>query len=275
LPSSGPPSLNYTLQTRKSSIAIFWTLILLDSIAIPIVLYFTLWYLTSLSPNAVFSVSTACLGGVSIIEYFLRFWRLFRKNSTCRVMGAHRWYLDWFHWNFSCAWFFIMVELIVGTAFPDPPIRLLAMPVASLLFWFGCELLLEDVLRLMGKRSPIRISSVPKDQPLRPGIYSMIEDICAVDGSGGTEFRTRLNERFEASHYFRQMLHRLTLFWATGALGAATVTTILVFTIQYQAAYCVGWTLPFIWAGVWAVGTIWYVKRCLKYEKEEWGKAKA
>lgn len=108
-----PPPLNYTLWTRKRSIFIFWSLILIDSIAMPIVLYFCLWYDTNLSPNTVFSIVTAALGGVSILEYVMRFRRLWRKGSTCRVIGARRAYLDWFHWNFSLAWVVVMVELIV------------------------------------------------------------------------------------------------------------------------------------------------------------------
>lgn len=47
-----PPPLNYTLRTRKKGIAIFWTLILLDTVAMPIALYFGLWYGTNLSHNA-------------------------------------------------------------------------------------------------------------------------------------------------------------------------------------------------------------------------------
>ncbi len=108
-----PPSLNYTLATRRRSIAIFWSLVLIDSIAMPIALYFGLWYGTNLTPNTVFSIVTAALGGVSILEYVVRFWRLWKHNSTCRVIGARRAYLDWFHWNFSAAWFIVMVELIV------------------------------------------------------------------------------------------------------------------------------------------------------------------
>lgn len=108
-----PPALNYSLWDRKWFIALFWGLILIDVIAQPIALYFGLWYGTSLSPNAVFSIITAALGGVSIFEYFVRFWRLWKKNSTCRVIGARRMYLDWFHWNFSLGWIIIMIELIV------------------------------------------------------------------------------------------------------------------------------------------------------------------
>ena len=88
-----PPDLNYSLRPRMRGIAFFWTLIALDCVALPIALYFGLWYGTSLSPNAVFSISTGALGTVSIVEYFIRFHRLWKKGSTCRVIGAQRFYV--------------------------------------------------------------------------------------------------------------------------------------------------------------------------------------
>jgi hypothetical protein len=126
-----PPPLGYTLRTRRKAIFWFWFLIFVDCILMPIGMYFGMWYgLTreQLSANAVFSISTALLGTVSIVEYFVRFARLWRKNSNCRVIGAQRYYvslqlsieresanslqLDWFHWNLSVGWFFVMIELI-------------------------------------------------------------------------------------------------------------------------------------------------------------------
>jgi hypothetical protein len=47
-----PPSLNYSLKPRRTSIIIFWTLVAIDCIAVPLVLYFVLWYHTNLSHNA-------------------------------------------------------------------------------------------------------------------------------------------------------------------------------------------------------------------------------
>ncbi|KAF6832336.1 hypothetical protein CMUS01_06950 [Colletotrichum musicola] len=277
-----PPPLNYTLRTRKMAIFHFWSLILFDSIAMPIALYFGLWYgvgpgtntptekRQKLTPNAVFSIVTAAVGGASIVEYFLRFWRLWRKGSTCRVMGAHRWYLDWFHWNFSFAWIIIMIELIVGTVPEHPPIRLLSMPVTTMLYVFGTELLLVDALRFFRVPAPVRISSVPKGAQLRPGIYSLIEDICAVDGSGGTEFRATLDRRYEASHVFRAMLRRLGVFWAVGAEACAVLCTVLIFTLAGDVAYTLGWSLPFVWAGIWTLATFGYVGRELKREARAW-----
>lgn len=92
-----PPPLNYSLRPRKKSIFWFWFLIFLDCVCMPIALYFGMWYgLTrdQLSANAVFSISTALLGTVSIVEYFIRFRRLWRKNSNCRVIGAKRFYVS-------------------------------------------------------------------------------------------------------------------------------------------------------------------------------------
>ncbi len=92
-----PPPLKYSLRVRKKAIFWFWTLIILDCIFLPIGLYFGMWYgLTrdQLSANAVFSISTALLGTVSIVEYFIRFHRLWKKDSNCRVMGAKRAYVS-------------------------------------------------------------------------------------------------------------------------------------------------------------------------------------
>jgi len=78
-----------------------------------------------------------------------------------------------------------------------------------------------------------------------------------------------------ASHHFRQMLHRLTLFWAIGALLAASAATSIIFTCSRNVAYVVGWTLPFGWAGVWTACTIPYVKRSLKHEEKAWQEERA
>lgn len=49
---AAPPPLNYSLRTRRWSIVIFWSLIFLDCICMPLGLYFGLWYGTGLSHNA-------------------------------------------------------------------------------------------------------------------------------------------------------------------------------------------------------------------------------
>ncbi|KAG8210226.1 hypothetical protein GTR04_2366 [Trichophyton interdigitale] len=80
----GPPELPYSLRSRKRSISIFWTLFIIDTLVQPLVLYFTLWYCTNLSHNLVFTISTAALGGVAVVEYFYRFYNLFKKGSKIK-----------------------------------------------------------------------------------------------------------------------------------------------------------------------------------------------
>ena len=48
---SEPPPLPYSLHTRKKSIAIFWIVFVIDTLAQPLVLYWALWYATDLSHN--------------------------------------------------------------------------------------------------------------------------------------------------------------------------------------------------------------------------------
>ncbi|CAI4212048.1 unnamed protein product [Parascedosporium putredinis] len=239
-----PPRLNYTLRTRKMSIFLWWSVIIFDSVVMPIALYFGLWYgvgpaappeRQKLSANAVFSIVTAAIGGASILEYFLRMWNLWKKDSDCRVIGAG--------------------ELIIVQK--NPYIRLIAMSPTTMLFVFGTELLIVDILR---------------GAQLRPCIYSLVEDICAVDGGGGTAYREALDTRYEASHIFRAMLRRLGVFWAVGAEAMAVLCTILIFTLSVDYAYTIGWTVPFVWAGVWALVTTLYVQRELKREDREWAR---
>ena len=144
------------------------------------------------------------------------------------------------------------------------------MPLSSMVFTFGTELMIIDLMRYFQLPAPCRISSIPKGAQLRPGIYSIIEDVIAVDGSGGTEYREAFNRRYEASHIFRAMLRRLGFYWAVGAQLCAALTTTLIFTLSDDAAYSVGWSLPFVWAGIWVIGTIWYVKKKLREEKTTW-----
>lgn len=148
---SEPPPLPYSLHTRKKAIAIFWTIFVVDTLAQPLVLYWALWYATDLSHNLgmptlspcehapansrlrplVFSIVTACLGGVSVFEYFYRLYNLFRKGSRARPLNARKSrvgriphnhptcpidmsrQLDFFHINFTIVWLILAVELIV------------------------------------------------------------------------------------------------------------------------------------------------------------------
>lgn len=169
-----------------------------------------------------------------------------------------------------------MIELIVGTCPRNPPIRLLAMPLSSALFCFAIILAALDIMSWRKIASPVRISSQPKGCIPRPSIYNIIEDVVSVDGCGGMDFRIRLGNRYEASKVFRRMIRRVGVSWWISGMGVAVLTTVLVFTLSSRdAVFVVGWSVPFVWAGIWTVGTIVYVRNQLRLEQETWNKEEA
>ncbi|GFF33126.1 hypothetical protein IFM46972_03783 [Aspergillus udagawae] len=265
-----PPPLPYSLRTRKKSITIFWTVFILDTLAQPLVLYWALWYATDLSHNIVFSIVTASLGGVSVFEYFYRLYHLIRKGSTSRPLNARKSWLDFFHINFTIVWLILAVELIVGTVQPEPYVRLVAMVLPTVMFYFGFVYLSLDLLRVCGFKAPFRISSTPKGSVMPTALYVLIEDVIAVDGGGGQIYRYALRTRYLSSPYFRRMLFEMNMFWAGGSIVCAAGITAIIFTTSKPVAYTLGWSLPFAWAGIWTLITIPWVQSDLRREKKAW-----
>ncbi|EAW17095.1 uncharacterized protein NFIA_004530 [Aspergillus fischeri NRRL 181] len=205
------------------------------------------------------------------MESLQRSWSLWRKNSSCRVPNAGRCYFDFTHWNVLVSWVIIIAELVVGTI-PDPPwMRMLAMPVPSLFFNFAIEMLVFEALYVFKRPTSFRISSIPKGDPMRPALYPLLEDIVAVDGKGGTGFRALLDQRYRASPPFRGMLHRLTMLWVIPQMLVAGGTLAGIVIADNELAYTLGWSVPAIWAGIWAVVMVIWIRVELRREKHFWG----
>ncbi|GLB21278.1 hypothetical protein AtubIFM61612_011237 [Aspergillus tubingensis] len=199
-----------------------------------------------------------------------RSWSLWRKESKVRVRNAGRYYFDFTHWNILVSWVIIIAELVLGTI-PDPPwIRMLAMPVPSLFFIFSIEMLIFEFMHVLKMSVPFRISSIAKGDPMRPALYPLLEDIIAVDGNGGTEFRDRLDQRYNASPPFRNMLHRLTILWMVPQMLVAGGTLAGIVIADHELAYTLGWSVPAIWAGIWAMVMVICIRVELRRERHYW-----
>ncbi|KAJ6011706.1 hypothetical protein N7522_002061, partial [Penicillium canescens] len=234
-----PLPLNYSLAKRKLRILIFWLMVLLDSVVLPVGLYYLLTRTTTWSSTTIFSVLTVTLFGTFVTESLQRSWHLWRKKSSCRVPNAGRYYFDFTHWNVLVSWVIIIAELVIGTI-PDPPwMRMLAMPVPSVFFIFALEMPVFEALYVFEKPAPFRISSIQKGEPMRPAIYPLLEDIIAVDGKGGTRFRGRLDQRYKASPPFRGLLHRVTMLWAVPQVMVAGGTLAGIVIADHELAYTV------------------------------------
>ncbi|KAJ5530796.1 hypothetical protein N7527_004189, partial [Penicillium freii] len=255
-----PLPLNYSLAKRKLRILIFWLLVLFDSFLLPIGLYYLLTRTTTWSSTTIFTILTMTLFGTFVTESLQRSWNLWRKKSNCGVPNVGRYCFDFTHWNVLVCWVIIISEFVVGTI-PDPPwMRILAMPVPSIFLVFALEMLVFEAMYVYKLPAPFRISSVPKGDPMRPALYPLLEDIIAVDGKGGTKFRDRLDQRYKSSPPFRGMLHRVTMLWVVPQVMVAGGTLAGVFTADRELAYTLGWSVPAIWAGIWVVLTVIWIR---------------
>lgn len=111
-----------------------------------------------------------------------------------RVSLPTRCYHDASHLIILIILIITLAELIVSTATTHPDVKLLAMIHPSMLFVICLPQFFLDIAHYMRLRAPFRISSVAKGEPVRPGIYTLIEDIVAVDMGGRSEFRSHIND---------------------------------------------------------------------------------
>ncbi|KAJ5515782.1 hypothetical protein N7527_007342 [Penicillium freii] len=257
---SEPPPLPYSLHTRKKSIAFFWTIFVVDTLAQPLILY---WCLCILDRHRI-------TWGVSVFEYFYRLHNLFRKKSRARPLNSRVSWLDFFQINFTIVWLILAVELVVGSVPEHPYVRLIAMVLPTVMFYFGFVYLSLDMFRMMGFKAPFRISSTPKGSVMPTALYALIEDVVAVDGGGGQIYRYALRTRYLSSPYFRRMLFEMNCFWSGGSIICAAAITAVIFTVQENVAFTLGWTLPFVWAIIWTLITIPWVQSDLRREKKAW-----
>lgn len=144
------------------------------------------------------------------------------------------------------------------------------MVLPTVMFYFGFVYLSLDIFRMMGFKAPFRISSTPKGSVMPTALYALIEDVVAVDGGGGQIYRYALRTRYLSSPYFRRMLFEMNCFWSGGSIICAAAITAVIFTVQENVAFTLGWTLPFAWAIIWTLITIPWVQSDLRREKKAW-----
>ena len=76
-----------------------------------------------------------------------------------------------------------------------------------------------------------------------------MEDVVAVEGGGRSAFRKALNERYDRSPIFRQLVYEMTVYWAIPGLVFIGVNAALTFTTDVSVAF--GATLG--WIPIWAL----------------------
>ncbi|KAK1756735.1 hypothetical protein QBC47DRAFT_451315 [Echria macrotheca] len=267
----GLPRLNYNLWHHKTKLSIVAGLLILESSILPIALFYGLRF-SDLRIGLIFAVITSFFGIVTGIEYGFRILKLTRKHDdNFRPLGTtSRWCFDYTHHTLGIGYFY-MSALLIGASVPHtPPIRPLAMPVCLIVIQAGAQLVWHGWMHARHRPAPFRISSVPKGQRVRPLVYTLVEDIIAVDGNAGKEYRAALDARYAASAHFRRLLVQLNWFWAVGALVDGIGTLVVIWTVPEVVAYGIGWGSPLVFVTIWTVVTVLWVRRSLRNEKTWW-----
>lgn len=150
---------------------------------------------------------------------------------------------DFFNWNFILASIALTAIIVVGTCLPN--VRLTAMGALPLLLaMIAVQLLVVAMISPFNVKTPFRLSSVAKGQPLRSAVYSIVEDIVAVDGGQGQIFRLQLRERYISSAIIRKLFWEMDLFWGLSGTIVGVGNCILVMLLpNVTAAYVLGMSI--------------------------------
>ncbi|GJE91564.1 hypothetical protein PsYK624_077140 [Phanerochaete sordida] len=275
---AAPPPLNYTVYTpaRLRWVALFFILLFIDSGLLPLILFYSLEWGAHLSTTKNLAIITSLVGTTSGLKIAQRTYLLWFKvgSESRRPIGMHRWGVDAFHVLISIALAVYLVPLIIGSSLNPASPRAVAMALPCVMLTFSLPLLLTGLLpnRL---RVPWRMSSFPAYRPLPPLTYTIVEDVIAVDGSGGLRFRHAWAHRYQASAALRALLRATALGWgASGTLVAAGLI-VAAWLAPRDTAYGLGFGVPWIWALACTAATLAYTRRMLRRERALWQAAGA
>ncbi|PLB45540.1 hypothetical protein P170DRAFT_512214 [Aspergillus steynii IBT 23096] len=243
---------------------------------LPEILYIVLLKVARLKLWIVFTVLACAIGAFSVLALLRRTWSLVRSDSTCRPTGSKRHHLDYFQWNFFTGFCYIAALMIAAISMSqqedeniaDTSTRLISLPLPVLILQVSSQLLCACVMNLMHAQYPFRVSSMNRTALVRPGVYTIVEDVLAVDGGQGEEYRRLLDARYCSSKAIRVLLARLDLAWGlSGAIVATGLITLIGTLSSRDTVFLIGWLVPWGWAGLLAVVTRWMWDNALMHEK--------
>ena len=147
--------------------------------------------------------------------------------------------LDYSHWNFLVG--FVSVTAIVIAGNITKNIRIVTLGLPILLVDACGQLLVAGILHKTRVSAPFRMSSVPKGEKIRSGVYAIAEDIVAVDGQQGQRYRRQLQNRHLNSRTIRSLCFKLDILWGLSGLAVAAACFVLIFALQdANTAYVMG-----------------------------------
>ncbi|THG92482.1 hypothetical protein EW026_g8432 [Hermanssonia centrifuga] len=268
-----PPPLNYTVRTRRREryIIIFFALLFVESGILPLILFYSLRWGAHLSVTKNLAIITSLIGTVSGMKIAQRTYQLWFRDGhiSRRPIGSGRWGVDCFHVLISIALWAFFVPLIIGSSLTPANVPTVTMALPCLMLTFCIPLLITGIFD-RHIRLPFRVSSLPAGEVLPPLTYTIVEDIIAVDGGGGLEFRQAWRHRYEASRVMRHLLRVCSIAWGLSGFIIASVLIAAAWTAPTDTAYGLGYGIPWLWAMVSSAVTVAYTQKELRKEAREW-----
>ncbi|KAI0357323.1 hypothetical protein OH77DRAFT_1519268 [Trametes cingulata] len=271
---SRPPPLNYTIKCNRRELAIivFFTLIFAEAGILPLILFYSIRWGAHLDNTKNLAIITSLVGTYSGYKLARRSWYLFISDGSHqrRPIGAGRFGVDAFTIQIGLAMTGFFAPLIVGSSLNPGSVHTVAMSLPCFMIAFCVPLLITGIWPHKLK-VPFRVSSMPPYTGLPPGVYTLVEDIVAVDGGGCVEFRQAWRIRYEHSAIMRRIVRVTSLWWGASGTILAGVFIAIAWTTPDDIGYGIGWGLPWLWAMVSAALTVWWVHRELEREQALWG----
>lgn len=147
--------------------------------------------------------------------------------------------------------------------------HIVAMSLSCFMIVFCFPLLITSVWPHKLKM-PFRVSSMPPWTGLPPAVYTIVEDIVAVDGGGCVEFRQAWRIRYEHSAIMRRIIRVTSFYWGASGCALAAVLIAIAWTTSDDVGYGLGWGIPWMWAIFSGAITVPWVREELRRERKEW-----
>ncbi|KAG8847158.1 hypothetical protein FRB96_001676 [Tulasnella sp. 330] len=216
--------------------------------------------------NAI-GAGSGSLGVSAMFEFPRRLYKLWRYRERYGPLNDDvKWHLDSFMHSYTLAMILASVPLAVAPAMNPPLTKFFLMFTAILIGSLG----LCMIPTLFRPKTPVWISSDRPGTIMKPAIFYMVEDICAVDCSKGRPFRREWNDRYNASPPFRCLMYQLTVFWVIGCTVYVGISAAVVFTTDVDFAFAFTLGLVYIWGVIWYSITHIWVHYALKRERKWW-----
>ena len=97
-----------------------------------------------------------------------------------------------------------------------------------------------------------------------------IEDVTAVDGGGGVEYRDRLAERWRTSPPFRYLVRDVGRILSLTGLVMTGVELGLILMTTSEFFIGASWAILWAWAALSTYCCVAYTQTCLAYERDWW-----